>query len=129
MEAYLPDPLSDLEARLREAMLAGNADALDGLLADDVLFADQQGQLLTKAADLAAHRSGTLRLREMRVLTQEGRVLSATVAVVTVLAEVAGTYASQPFQEVARYVRVWAKQHGRWQVAAGSVGHAQAPAS
>lgn len=129
METPLPTPLPELEARLREAMLAGDADALNELLADDVLFADQQGQLLTKAADLHAHRSGTLRLLEIRVLAQEGRVLSATTAVVTVLAEVAGTYAGQSFREVARYVRVWAERGGRWQVAGGSVGHAQIPRS
>lgn len=129
METALPMPLPELEARLRAAMLAGDADALDGLLADDVLFADQQGQLLTKAADLAAYRSGTLQLREIRVLAQEGRLLSATTAVVAVLAEVAGTYAGQSFQGLARYVRVWAERGGRWQVAGGSVSQVPAAAS
>lgn len=117
----LPAPLVELEARLRRAMLAGDADALDKLVADDVLFADQQGALLTKAADLAAHRSGTLQLHEIRVLAQEGRLLSATTAVVAVLAEVAGTYGGQPFRGPARYVRVWAERHGCWQIAGGSV--------
>jgi hypothetical protein len=62
------------------------------------------------------------------VLAQEGRLLNPTTALVTVLAEVAGTYAGQPFRQVARYVRVWAERGGRWQVAGGSVGPAQAPA-
>lgn len=126
MEPNLPAPLPELKARLREAMLTADADALADLLADDVLFADQQGQLLTKAADLNAHRSGTLRLRELRVLAQKGRRLSDTSAIVTVLAEVAGTYAEQPFRGVARYVRVWAERNGHWQVAGGSVSHVPA---
>lgn len=55
-------------------------------------------------------------------------MLSDATALVAVLAEVAGTYAGQPFRAQCRYVRVWARQDGRWQVAGGSVSNVQAAA-
>jgi ketosteroid isomerase-like protein len=116
------------EQHLRQAMLAGDANQLATLLADDMLFADQQGQLLSKEADLAAHRLGTLHLTQLLPLEQTTRVLNATTAVVAVLADVAGTYAGQPFRARCRYVRVWAERNGQWQVAAGSVSNAGAGA-
>src|SRR5690606_37559149 len=51
-----PDPeLVALEARLRAAQLAADVAALDALIAEELLFTGPDGQLATKAQDLAAH--------------------------------------------------------------------------
>lgn len=53
-----------LEAQLRGAQLAGDVQQLNQLIDDDLLFTGPDGQLGTKAQDLAAHGSGALRFRE-----------------------------------------------------------------
>jgi hypothetical protein len=49
------EPIAAAEAALRAAMLAGDADALDALLDDDLSFTDQVGNRMSKADDLAVH--------------------------------------------------------------------------
>lgn len=52
-----------LEAEIRAAQLGADIAALDRLIDDDLLFTGPDGQLGTKAQDLAAHGSGTVRVR------------------------------------------------------------------
>jgi ketosteroid isomerase-like protein len=111
-----------LEVRLRSAQLAADVPALDRLISDDLLFTGPNGQLGTKAEDLAAHGSGAVRFRahvpeELRV-----RRVGPDVALCALRARlevevggmlVAGTY---------RYTRVWAREpDGAWRVAGGHV--------
>ena len=49
-----------LEARLRAAQLGADVAALNELISDDLLFTGPDGQLGTKAQDLAAYQSGTV---------------------------------------------------------------------
>ena len=111
------DEIDDHEERLRAAMLASDADALDGLLADDLVFTDHQGRLLTKADDLAAHRSGLLKLQEILVVDRRTRPLSSG-WIVAVRVSLAGTYEGIPFTGDFRYTRVWSEAEGRMRVAA-----------
>src|SRR4029079_357249 len=53
-----------LEAQIRAAQPAPDVGALDRLIADELLFAGPDGKLGTKAQDLEAHGSGTIRVRE-----------------------------------------------------------------
>ena len=118
-----PDPeIVALEARLRAAQLTADVPALDALIADELLFTGPDGQLGTKAADLAAHRSGAVRFRthvpeELRVRRVGSHVavsaLRARLVVEVGGASVAGTY---------RYTRVWAREpDGAWRVVGGHV--------
>jgi len=60
----LHDPeIVALEADLRRAQLTADVDALDRLIAEDLLFTGPDGELGTKTQDLAAHQSGVLRIR------------------------------------------------------------------
>ena len=111
-----------LEARLRSAQLAADVDALDALIADELLFTGPDGQLGTKTQDLAAHGSGVVRFREH--LPEELRVrrVGSDVAVTALRArlavEVAGTVVSGAY----RYTRVWAREGGEaWRVVGGHV--------
>lgn len=111
-----------LEARLRAAQLAADLPALDTLISDDLLFTGPNGQLATKAEDLAAHGSGAVRFRahvpeELRVRRLAPHValcaLRARLEVEVAGASVVGTY---------RYTRVWAREpDGAWRVVGGHV--------
>lgn len=110
------------EAQLRAAQLAADVAALDRLIAEDLLFTGPDGQLGTKAQDLAAHGSGTVRFRghepeELRVVHVGADVaLAALRARLTV--EVAGTLLRGTY----RYTRVWAREvGGSWRVVGGHV--------
>lgn len=117
------DPeIAALEEELRAAQLAGDVAALDRLIADDLLFTGPDGQLATKAQDLASHASGAVRFREhqpeeLRIWTVNGdvRVVSLRTRLVV---EVSGT----EFSGTYRYTRVWARENnGPWRIAAGHV--------
>jgi hypothetical protein len=63
----------DAEDRLRAAMLSSDVVALDTLLATDLIFTNHLGQLLGKENDLAAYRSGVLKVTELRSSEQHVR--------------------------------------------------------
>ena len=48
--------IQQCEERLRSAMLRSDVEALDVLLANDLIFIDHQGRRIEKAQDLEAHR-------------------------------------------------------------------------
>jgi hypothetical protein len=50
------------EAELRRAMLAGDVAGLERMIDETLIFTTQTDAVITKQADLEAHRSGTLRL-------------------------------------------------------------------
>ena len=109
------------EARLRAAQLAADVAALDALIADELLFTGPDGQLGTKAQDLAAHGSGILRFRrhepeELR-MRRVGRDVVVTALRARLAVEVAGTL----IEDTVRYTRVWAREGGTWRVAGGHV--------
>ena len=111
-----------LEVRLRAAQLAADVAALDALIADELLFTGPDGQLGTKAADLAAHGSGAVRFRahvpeELRV-----RRVGPDVAVSALRARLAVEVGAERAEGAYRYTRVWARQaDGRWRVVGGHV--------
>jgi ketosteroid isomerase-like protein len=106
-----------LEDQLRAGMLAGDADALDDLIADDLIFTDHQGHRLGKAQDLDAHRSGALRLDRLDLSDRDIKMLDSA-AVVTVRADISGSYEGTPFAGAFAYTRIWSRRAGRWSVAA-----------
>ena len=110
----------DCEALLLLAMRTSDADLLDELLHDDLLFNGPDGSTVTKAQDLANYRSGGIALkivegRDMRTSVIDGDV------VVAVTLRLMGNYMGKPLDGSARYLRVWKRLGGRYQVIAGSV--------
>lgn len=57
----------DYEERLRKAMLIGDVDSLDNLINDNLIFVNHFGQILTKEADIEAHRSGLLTFTDIKI--------------------------------------------------------------
>lgn len=114
-----------LEARLRAAQLAGDVAALGALIDDDLLFTGPDGQLATKAADLAGYASGAVRFRahepeELRV-RRAGPDAAVTALRARLAVEVGGTVVGGTY----RYTRVWARTAGGagapWRVVGGHV--------
>jgi len=115
-----------LEAALRSAQLAADVDALDRLIAEDLLFTGPDGKLGTKAQDLASHRSGVVRMRVHEPIELRVRRIGARVAIVALLTHLVVDINGATVQGTYRYTRVWAREQGRWRVAGGHV--AAAPA-
>jgi ketosteroid isomerase-like protein len=106
------------EARLRQAILGGDVDVLDQLIADDLIFVGHLGQLISKEMDLTAYRSGLLKVEQLDLSETEIRPLGETAIVVT-RSSLAGTYDGQPFAGDFRYTRIWQNSGTGWQIVAG----------
>ena len=111
--------IRDYEESLRQAMLTSNVDALDTLIADDLLFVTHFGQIIGKADDLNAHREKLFTLSRLDFLRQEIRQLADGFVTVTVV-ELAGVFANEAFTDKIIYTRVWRQNaDGVLQVCAG----------
>jgi ketosteroid isomerase-like protein len=126
MEAILvgaPDPeIVAVEAQLRSAQLNADVDALDELIADDLLFAGPDGNLATKADDLAAHRSGLVRFRKHEPEELRIRRVGADVAIAALRAHLTVEISDSVSSGTYRYTRVWAREaDGKWRVVGGHV--------
>ena len=110
-----------LEAELRAAQLAADVATLDRLIADELLFTGPDGRLGTKAQDLAAHRSGFIRMREHVPIELRVRRVGTDVAIVALRTRLTVEVNGSSMQGMYRYTRVWAREGGAWRVAGGHV--------
>ena len=106
------------ERQLMEAQLTSDADVLDTLLADDLIFVGPDGRLYNKADDLTGHRSGAMRLTHSSPHEPFIKLLPG-VAIVSVVVDLRGFIAEQPIDGSYRYTRVWTSQNGSWRAIAG----------
>lgn len=108
------------EEALRVAMLTSDVQALDALIADDLIFIGPTGEVFHKQDDLEMHRSGrqTLTVAEWRAVEI---TLRDQAAVTSVTAALAGSFDGAAFSGTFRYCRFWAKTATGWQVLGGSV--------
>jgi len=120
-----PDRVDDMaqieqaEARLRDAMLTGDVAALDDVLSEALVFTNQAGTRLGKADDIAAHRSGLLRIERLDPREQPLVRLLGDGAIVCVTVDLAGSYGDQPFAGRFAYTRLWHRAPGeRWRIEA-----------
>ena len=111
-----------LEARIRMAQLNADVDALDLLIADELLFTGPDGQLGTKAQDLEAHRSGVVRFRAHEPEELRIRRVGPDVAVAALRARLEVEVAGKVVRGTYRYTRIWARESGgSWRVVGGHV--------
>ena len=122
MSNAIENEILEAEERLRQAMLGSNVDALDELLAPELIFTNHLGQVLGKRDDLTAHESGVVEIDELT--PSERRVqLHGDTAVVSVRVHLVGRYAGTPAEGDFRFTRIWAKSaSGAWRVVAGHAG-------
>jgi ketosteroid isomerase-like protein len=111
-----------LEARIRSAQLNADINALDELISDDLLFTGPDGRLGTKAQDIEAYRSGTVRFMEHVPEELHIRRVGENVAISALRAQLAVDVAGTISRGVYRYTRVWAREEDRvWRVVGGHV--------
>lgn len=121
--------IRDLEKQSLEAAERGTGRAFgERYLADDFLFTDPMGGVMTKAQILARAKSTPGKGVVMEVDDQQVRVYGDT-AVVT--GRVTFTSADNPKPDsrpAARYTRVWVNQGGSWKLVAEQLTRIAAPA-
>ncbi|CAH0533238.1 hypothetical protein VST7929_01102 [Vibrio stylophorae] len=98
--------IQEHENRLKEAMLQSDVDTLDTLLCEQLIFTNHLGQLMTKADDIQGHRSGFGRIQSINMSEQHIRIMENT-AIVSVLAEIDGTFGGVTSQATLRFTRIW----------------------
>lgn len=109
-----------LEEELRQAMLAGDVEKLDDLIADSLLFIAPNGIIATKHMDLGAHKSGIQKMTKLSPSEQQIETYD-NLAIVTVKMQIEGTYGGINISGDYRYIRTWSKIDNRWKIIAGSV--------
>lgn len=112
--------LEQLEERLRQAMLTSDVVELDRLMADQLVFVLPDGVVVTKTADLDAHRSGKIRIHALKPSEQVIQE-HENFGVVTVRMAMAGSYDGTPLSGDFRYTRVWHLAGTQPQIIAGHV--------
>ncbi|MBO3748480.1 nuclear transport factor 2 family protein [Streptosporangiaceae bacterium NEAU-GS5] len=115
------DELREAERRLQAAQLAADAEELDLLLDDRLVFTGPDGLLYSKQDDLDIQRSGQQRLTE--VTQDELRVLVVGDTGVTwLLGSLKGVFKGQAFAARVRYTRTWIRtdEHA-WRLIAAHV--------
>jgi hypothetical protein len=107
-----------LEERLRQAELGPDPETFEDLLADSVVLVDQGGTpALAKRKVVEAHRAGqgpkftAVEISDLRIVEH------GTVAVVTCT----GNFTGPQFSGALKFMRVWQRKNGRWQIVAGSI--------
>lgn len=121
--------IRDLEEQLRSAQLNADVDALDALIADDLLFAGPDGCLVSKADDLAAYRGNVIRISSHQPEELHVRSVRADVFLVSLRARLCGVYAGAAFSVRSRYMRVWARGPEGWRIVGGQVSALSADAA
>lgn len=110
------------EERLRDAMLTSDVAVLDQLLAPEIIITTHNGELLSKADDLAAHQSGAFKINQLQPSEQYIQVYDK-VAIVSVRMQLSGSYNGTPTTGDFRYTRVWAMSiTGSWQIVTAHIG-------
>lgn len=109
----------DLENQLLEAIKVSDVSFLDKILYEDLLFVVPNGNVITKALDLASHRAGEMVVEEIIPSIEQINIIGDT-AVVTVVYDSKGSMLGTPIQGKFRYIRFWKKFPDGMKVIGGS---------
>lgn len=122
MSQTIEAQIVDVEDRLKGAMLKSDVGTLEQLLAPDLIFTNFLGHLQSKEDDIAAYKSGMLKVRDLQVSERQLR-FCGDVGIVSVRTKLSGTYDGVPADGDFRFTRVWALSPDRtWRVVAAHAG-------
>jgi hypothetical protein len=114
-EASVPEELSQLERIWNEAHVAGNADVLERLSADDVVVTVSGMQPMTKSEAFAVLRSG--RMKFQRYQTSDTRIrMYGDAAVVTGRLQRTRTMGDRIVEDDWQFTKVYTHVSGAWKV-------------
>jgi ketosteroid isomerase-like protein len=95
-----------LEYQLIEAIKTNDIGFIENILHDDLLFLAPNGQIITKAMDLASHKSGEMTVKELIAKIEDVKIVGDT-AIVIVVYDTKGTLLGRPISGQFRYIRTW----------------------
>ena len=108
-----------LESAWDQAEQNRDVNALNGLLADSLVYIDYDGSSSSKQQFLDSVRSGEITAEQINNEGVSVRLLgNGTVAVSTGIYRDKGLEKGKPFQRRGRFTNVWVKQNGGWQCVA-----------
>ncbi len=110
----MQEELLKLENEFARAVANNDADALDGILADDWIIVDPDGGIIDKARFLGVIRSGALSHESMESTHLRVRLYGNS-AVVTGLTTTKGKFMGQDFASCERATDIFVRQADRWQ--------------
>jgi uncharacterized protein DUF4440 len=100
------EALREAERRLQRAQLASDAETLDQLIDERLVFTGPDGRHYSKQDDLHAHRSGQQSMTRVDEEDLTMRVVGRT-GVTWFLGTLEGSMAGEPFLARVRYTRTW----------------------
>jgi hypothetical protein len=115
----ITDQIIANEEALLLAIKNRDINSLDNLLHHDLLFNLPNGQTITKAEDLDAHRSGQMTIFAIEAKEQQINIIDDS-AIVAVKISLQGKYINDPIDGTFCYLRVWKNFKSQWKVIAGS---------
>ena len=105
------------DKRFFDALIAGDAQALDHILADDFILIDvMSGSEITKPAFLAAIGSGQVKFEAIEPADNRVRLYQAT-AIITGRTQMKGRLGDAPFAATSRYTHVFVSLQNEWRLA------------
>ena len=108
--------IQGFEERLKIALLQSDVSVLNELLADDLIFTNHLGHILSKQDDLEAHLTNRLKINEL-TLSEQKVIIKNDIAIVTVKARIQGTFNHQESDNYFRFTRVWSQiSDNLWQI-------------
>lgn len=119
--------IDQAEEAWRSAILKNNAASLASLLADDYTAITAKGAIETKEQAINSLRAGGLQLTSLSISDRKVRIYGST-AVVTSMAELAGSRNDHEFSGRYRYTRVYVRnQLGQWKIVSFEASRIQEP--
>jgi ketosteroid isomerase-like protein len=112
-DANLKDEVLKAEEARNQALPKGDVEALDRIYADDLVYTNATGALLTKSQHLADLKGRTLNFRSFKHDDVEVHVHGNT-GIVTGISTSAVDYQGTINSSPRRFVNVYSKQDGRW---------------
>lgn len=109
--------LNRLEDARYEAMKNADAEAMDQLFADDMVYQTLQGITYDKPGYIALFKSGDVKIKSFRRENSHVKFYGDT-ATVMAHAHLDAVVKGEPRQLSLFYLNVWAKRDGRWQLVA-----------
>jgi hypothetical protein len=109
----------ELENKLIEAIKSSDVDFLNEILHNDLLFMIPNGQIITKADDLASHRAKRMIVEKIESTIELINIIDDT-AVVVVVYDTKGQMLGNPIEGKFRYIRIWKLSETGLKVIAGS---------
>jgi ketosteroid isomerase-like protein len=100
-----------------EALVRGDAEALERIYADEFVYTTFDGEVRDKSRQLAFTRSGDLKLESGRSDDVRVRVYG-NAAVMTGRFTARGQFRGERIDVRERYTAVWVKSRGRWRLVA-----------